>query len=117
MKTRKIYLLLIITIILISLFLINKEVIFQEGNPVTVVKGILQLNNKNTFKKINDDPIAYVTKTNNKDDLFNYIEKQYNVKFVEQMGSGFIFEGQEKSVILTSKQYSRFYQIWRCFER
>lgn len=112
MKTKKIYLLLIFTLILASLFLINKDVIFQEGNPITVLKGILQLNEASTFIKIKDNPITYITKTNNNEDLFNYIEKQNDVKFTDQMGSGYIFVGNEKKVILGSRQYSRFYQIW-----
>lgn len=119
MKTKKInIILLFLTLILMLLFLINKDAIFQEGNPIRVLRGIIQLNNTNTFVKINDDnPIAYVTKTNNSKELFDYIEKEYDVVFKEQMGSGYIFEGKEKSVILTSKQYSRFYQIWGCFQR
>lgn len=112
MKTKKIYLLLIIVFILLSLFLFNKDVIFQEGNPISVLKGIIQLNGTSTFVRIKDNPITYVTKTGNSEELFNYIKKEYNVVFKEQMGSGHIFEGSEKSVILTSKQYTRFYQIW-----
>lgn len=117
MKTKNIYLLLIITLILLSLFLFNKDVIFQEGSPASVLNGIIRINDTNTFIKINDQPITYVTKTNNNEELFNYIEKEYDVVFKEQMGSGYIFEGSEKSVILTAKQYTRFYQIWGCFER
>jgi hypothetical protein len=112
MKTKKTYLFLIIILILTSIFLINKDVIFQEGNPINVFKGIIQLNNSNTYIKIKDNPITYVTKTNNNEHLFEFIEKEYNVEFIEQMGSGYIFEGTEKSVILTTRQYTRFFQIW-----
>lgn len=82
-----------------------------------ILKGIIQLNDTNTFIKINDNPITYVTKTNHKEDLFNYIENEYDVIFKEQMGSGYMFKGTEKGVILTSRQYSRFYQIWQFSER
>ncbi len=116
MKTKKLYLFLTITIILLLFFLVNKDVIFQEGNPTAVLKGIIQLNDTNTFVKIKDNPTTYVTKTNNNEDLFNYIEAQNGVKFKEHMGSGYMFEDTEKSVVLTSRQYTRFYQIWEFSE-
>lgn len=117
MKTKKMYLFIILVLILVSLFLFIKDVVFQESNPLPVLNGIIQLNDTNTYSKIKDNPITYITKTNKNKELFNYIEKENNVKFIEQMGSGYIFEGKEKSVILTSKQYTRFYQIWQYSER
>lgn len=117
MKTKMKFLFLIMTIIFVSLFLFNKDVIFQEGNPISILNGIVRLNDTNTFIKIKDNPTTYLTKTNNKDNLFNYIEKQYDVEFKEQMGSGYIFEGSGKDVTISSRQYTRFYQIWECFER
>ncbi len=102
----------IIIVIISFIFLLNINMIFQEGNPLPVFSGILQLNNSKTFVKIKDKPVTYITKTNNKDELFSYIEKYDNVRYREQMGSGHIFEDENKIVILTSRQYTRNYQIW-----
>lgn len=81
-----------------------------------IIKGVFQLNDDITFAKINDDPVTYLTKCSNKSDLFSYIEEENNVKFKEQMGSGYIFEGEDKNVIMTSRQYTRFYQVWKYTE-
>ncbi|MDF2678613.1 MAG: hypothetical protein K0Q97_2967, partial [Bacillota bacterium] len=97
-------------LIFIILFL-NWNVIFQEGNPLPLIKGIVQLN-KESFVKINEDPVTYMTKAGNKNDLFNYIEKENEVKFKEQMGSGHLFESVDKNLMLVSKQYTKFYQVW-----
>ena len=57
-----------------------------------------------------------LTKNNNAGDLFSYIEEENRVNFREQMGSGYMFEGDDKNVILVSRQYTRFYQVWRYSE-
>lgn len=101
----------LISIMLIAFFAC-KDVIYQEGNPLPVIKGIVQLNSK-SYAVISNDPLKFITKTNNKSELFNYIEKENNVKFEEQLGAGYIFDGPDKYVILISKQYSRFYQVWK----
>jgi len=101
-----------IIIIIGLILLININAIFQEGNPLPVFKGILQLNDSKTFVKIKDNPVTYITKTNNVDDLVSYIEESDNVRYKEQMGSGHIFEDGNKIVILDSRQYSRHWQVW-----
>ncbi len=110
---KKSMLIWVMIIIIIGLMLlININAIFQEGNPLLVFKGILQLNDSKTYVKIKDNPVTYITKTNNVDDLFSYIEESDNVRYKEQMGSGHIFEDGNKIVILDSRQYSRHWQVW-----
>lgn len=113
-KKVTIILFLLISIMLIF-FLAYKDIIYQEGDPLPVIKGIIQLNSK-SYAKISDDPIKFITKTNDKNELFDYIEKENNVKFEEQLGAGYIFDGPEKNVILISNQYTRFYQVWKYAE-
>jgi hypothetical protein len=117
MKIKKKYIILLMLLICISATVMYKDVIFQEGNPLPVINGMLKLNDDNTYIKIKDNPVVYITKSNNKEGLFKHIENNSNVAYKEQMGSAYIFEGPEKAVILTTRQYTRFYQIWGCFER
>ncbi len=104
--------LFLILILLCIVIFLNRNIIFQEGNPTPIVKGIINLNS-NSYVKINDDPIIYLTKSSNKNDLFEYIEKENNVIFKEQMGAGYMFESVDKTVILTARQYSKYYQVWK----
>lgn len=92
--------------------LFYKNIIFQEGNPLPIINGIFKLNDNNTYVLISENPTIYLTKTNIKDDLFEYIKEEYDVKFKEQLGSGYVFEG-DIGLLLTSRQYTRFYQVWR----
>lgn len=107
----------IIIIIISFIFLLNINLIFQEGNPLPIFSGILQLNDSKTFAKIKNNPVTYITKTNNMDELFSHIEEDDKVRYREQMGSGYIFENENKIVILTSRQYTRNYQIWEYNKR
>ncbi len=117
MKIKKKYFMLIAVFVLIIFTFINKDVIFQEGNPLPIFKGIIQLNNSNNYVKINNNPITYITKSDSKDELFGFIEKENNVKFKEQFGSAYLFEGKGKSIIMTSKQYTKFYKVWYYSEK
>ncbi|HHY21022.1 MAG TPA: hypothetical protein GX525_03880 [Bacilli bacterium] len=96
---------------------VNKDMIFQEGNPLPIVKGMLSLDDKTTYVKIKENPPTYLTKTNQKDDLFAFIEETNEVSFMEQLGSGYFFEGDGKVAILTSRQYSGSYQVWKYSEK
>lgn len=104
--------LVVIVSIIILILLININIIFQEGNPLTIFRGIFRLSSSETFVKIKDNPVTYVTITDDADDLFAYIEESDNVSYKEQVGSGHIFENRNKVVILTSRQYTHNYQIW-----
>lgn len=113
MKIRKKYIIFLIFLIIISAIAMYKDVIFQEGNPLPVINGMFRLNETNSYVLIDENPIVYLTKTNNKDELFEYIQKQYDIKLKEQLGSGYIFEGENIRLLMTSRQYTRFYQVWR----
>lgn len=113
MKIRKKYVILLMLLICISAIAMYKDVIFQEGNPLPIINGMIKLYDDNTYVVIGKNPNVYLTKTDNKDDLLKFIEKEYDVKFKEQLGSGHLFEAESTRLILTSRQYTRFYQIWR----
>lgn len=109
---KKIFIFFII-ILLITITLIYKNIIFQDGNPLPIFRGIIKLNSSETYVKTKEhNPVTYLTKTSNKEDLFEYIEKEKKVKFIEQLGSSYIFEGIKKNITMTSRQYTRFYTLW-----
>jgi len=93
--------------------ILNWSVIFQKGNPIPFVRSILQLNSNQTYIQVQDDnPIIYITKRDNYDQLHKYIEDNYDVSFDEQMGSSYIFSSDEKVITATSEIYWKFYIAW-----
>ena len=105
-------LLLVVLIFVLSLFLYS-PIIFQEGNPWLQIKGIARLTlGKNEIVKISDQENKYMTKSEGgREVIINFILQKGYI-FKEQLGSGFVFERQGKSIVVVHRQYSRFYSLW-----
>lgn len=106
---------IVAVVMLVVLFLINRNTIFQEGNPVPVFKGIWQLMVAgDKYAVVKDEPPVWITKSGegNHDELFACIENTYGVKFKQKTGIVFKFEGNGKNITVSERQYSRSFQIW-----
>ncbi len=99
-------------IIMVAVFLLDRNVIFQKGNPLPYIKGMLQLNDKTYVQIQEDSPLIFITKKDKYSELHKHIERNYGVLFDEQMGSGYIFRSKEKMVIVSSEIYWRYYIVW-----
>jgi hypothetical protein len=112
-KIKAIFLITFI-ILLISFFYFLKPIIFQEGNPIPVMKGIIELNFSNQkLVKLNIDGNKYLSKSKNGNGFLIDKLNDDGYKFIEQMGSGYFFINDNlDTLIITRKHYSRFYFIW-----
>lgn len=112
-KIKTVFLIIIISL-LILLFYFFKSIIFQEGNPIPLMKGIIELNFfDQKLVKLNIDGNKYLSKSKNGNEfLINELNND-GYKFIEQMGSGYFFINDNlDTLIITRKHYSRFYFIW-----
>lgn len=104
--------LLIILSFSLGLFLYSPT-IFQEGNPWPQIKGTAKLIlAQNKIVKISDTENKYMTKSEGGREVVINFMRQKGFDFVEQLGSGFVFERQNKSIVVVHRQYSRFYSLW-----
>ncbi|MDD4611152.1 MAG: hypothetical protein PHU73_04360 [Patescibacteria group bacterium] len=112
-KNKKVLLITSLAILVLSIFVIfYSSVIFQEGNPWPQIKGIAQLTFGNKdIVKLDTGENKYITKSNNSE-IIKSIMKEKGYDFTEQMGSGYFYKSSDKTVVLTRRQYSRFYTIW-----
>jgi uncharacterized membrane-anchored protein YitT (DUF2179 family) len=100
---------IIISIIIIS----NWAVIFQKGNPIPYIKAILQLNREQSYIQVeNDESHIFITKRANYEEFHEFVKNKYDVSFVEQMGSGYLFSSDENEVLITSEVYLKYYIVW-----
>jgi len=101
----------------ISIF-VYSPVIFQEGNPLPQIKGIFQLNFAGKdLVKLSSEENKYLTKSDQGVEIIKTFMKDEGYDFIEQMGSGYFFvKDNLKGVIVTHKQYSRFYSLWNIAE-
>jgi hypothetical protein len=114
-KNKKILLFVSVIILIAGVFVfLYSPVIFQEGNPWPQIKGIVQLNfaNKNIVK-ISGSENKYITKSENGKKIISDFLKDQGYKFLEQMGSAYVFESDNGDRLIASHIfYSRFYSIW-----
>lgn len=103
---------IIILVIFAAVFFLYRSVIFQEGSPWPLIKAITQLNTgSDGFVMLDGESEKYLTKSKNGIDTIKQIVAD-DYSLVEQMGAAYIFENNTERLIITQKQYSRFYSIW-----
>lgn len=108
--------LLVIAVTVITAFvtflLIYRNVIFQEGNPIPIIKGIVKLNlTNNDVVKVSDKSERYIEKSKSGHQPFIKLMMNDGYTFNEQIGSGLIFEKGGSMVIATIKMYTRYYEV------
>jgi len=108
----------VLLVIFILSILLYRPVIFQEGNPTPLMKGIGQLNfTQDKIVKLNMNGDRYLTKSNNGQEVIKSYMQDKGYAFTEQMGSGYLFKSTTgKSAVAIHKYYSRFYLLWNITE-
>ena len=103
----------ILLIILISFgVIIEKYVIFQEGNPAKMIVAISKLHiTGEPIRKISSQPDKYIVR--NKDGFKPFIEmkEKEGWKFVDQLGSGLVLEKNGIKHTCIGRMFTRFYRV------
>jgi hypothetical protein len=113
-KNKKILLITSIAVLAIGLLaFMYLPVIVQEGNPWPEIKAISQLTfGRSDMVKLSGSNDKYLTKSQGGPQTIDVFMKDRGYEFTDQMGSGYFYKSSDKTVILTRRQYSRFYTIW-----
>lgn len=94
-----------------SLLIIYAPSIFQEGNPLPVVYGILKLSiTKDEYVKIDDHKYITTTKGDAVNNLKEYLARN-NLTHTEQLGAAHFFKNN-KQYIAETRMYSKNFMIW-----
>lgn len=109
-EMKKVFVVLIIFTALIGV--IERDAVFQEGNPIPVVVGILRISLPGeSMVKISADPEKYIVKVKGGyAPYINFMETK-GWKYIEQMGAGLVFEKNGQKHISVSRKLTRFYMI------
>lgn len=111
MKKIAISFLIIIVIFLSIFFTFIKNTLYQEWNPVPIIKWIWEIvYNKNNFVEFKD--WKYIAKTK-RDYLMKDFMKKNWYTFLEQMWAWFSFENKDwKKIVVTWRQFSSFFRVY-----
>lgn len=114
---KKILLKILVCFILVFLiaFALYGPVIFQEGNPLPQINGIIKLNSGHkSIYKLKVEGNKYISKSRNGRESLIEFMKERDYQFVEQMGAGYFFESASgERIIVTHRPYTRYYGIWK----
>jgi hypothetical protein len=118
MKNRKVLLLVSAIILAAGTFIfLYSPAIFQEGNPWPQIKGALELNfTNNNIVRLSGAENAYMTKSGNGQEVIKKFMEDKGYAYMEQMGSGYLFESLTESAIVTHRHYSRYFSLWNITE-
>jgi len=107
-------LLIVFLIIMIVVFITIYPILFQEGNPLPIIKGIMALSFSNSdIVKISDEPQRYITKTAKGNTPIIELMDKEGWKLDDQAGSGYIFSKDGNILTISSVQYTKKYRIWK----
>jgi hypothetical protein len=87
-------------------------VLFQEGNPIKVGAAIMKLQfTDKEFVEIENG--KYISSFEGNEALVLKEEmKRDGWKFVEQFGSGYLFEKGEETLTVSTRMFTRNYYVW-----
>lgn len=121
-KSRRIGAIVIVLVLSFLLFLfIYKEEIFQEGNPLNYSKAFVKLIVTEDYVDISgtstsSETTKFMTKRDDKEELFRFLEQKYGVKYNEQVGSAYIFRNDTSTMELELESYLKFFTVWEVGE-
>ena len=116
----------ILVILLIGvtlLFTVNRQTLFQEGNPIPVLIGVLKVNfsHENPVEISSADSTKYIVKKDNLDSKYglisqsldDYIDIMHKEDWIfkEQMGSGLVFTRDNQNQTVVTRMFTRYYII------
>lgn len=105
--------LIVLLVIVVFGFIRIYPILLQEGNPLPILKGIIELNfSSSDMVKISDEPQRYITKTDKGNSPTIELMEKKGWKFDDQAGSGYIFSKDDNRKTISSGQYTRKYIIW-----
>ncbi|MFD1019718.1 hypothetical protein [Thalassobacillus hwangdonensis] len=91
--------------------------LFQEGNPIPLLKAITKLElSDEGYEKFatTEDTYRYIAKNSGEDryDVVKTFMAERGWEYEEQMGAGLIFSNGEEGTVVETKLYSRIYYLW-----
>lgn len=100
---------------LIAITIAWLPVIFQRGNPIPYLVAATKITDENPYVQVDvdDGTSVYIAKKGECPELFEYVEENRNVEFVEQAGSGYIFSNGVDSLVVSSEIYLGKYTVWQ----
>ena len=113
-KTLKIIYILPFIIAIIGIIGVNRNVIFQRGNPLPYMAAAAKITEDQPFYPVkNSDSDTYISDLDLSDEEFiEFAENKLDSRFISQEGSVYVFSSGDKTVYVDSEIYMGKYKLW-----
>ncbi len=85
------------------------DAIFQRGNPIPYLKAMAQISDDNTYIEVEGKDNVYISRNGECPEMFHYYEETYDLEYVEQAGSGYLFTNGTDNFVISSEVYYSFH--------
>lgn len=102
----------VLVILAVSAFYLNRAAIFQRGNPIPYLTSAIQISEKNPYVAVDETKGIYISKRGECPELFDYFCEKTGMEFVEQAGSGYLFTDGDRNDVISSEAYWGRYTVW-----
>lgn len=116
MRNKKLVMMVMSFFVIVLIFgiWVERKVIFQEGNPTPIALAILKLHlTRSDIATVSSNPEVYVLRAKEGYRPFISLMEKQGWTYVEQLGSGLVFEKDEEREISSSRMFTRYYRIIR----
>ena len=96
----------------LSVFLLKYDAIFQRGNPLPYLISAIQISEEHPYIKVNDGAGIYIAQRGQCPELMDYVQEATGMKYLEQVGSGYLFSDGVDSLTISSEIYWGRYTVW-----
>ena len=103
---------ILFALVLVLIFL-NREVIFQEGNPIPLAVAITKL----TFQDVEmvrvwQNPDQYIVKQGNYEPIINYMEDN-SWEYIGENGDGLLFVNEKGNItsVIGVRSFTKYYTL------
>ena len=114
MKKKKIITICAVALVIFtaSAIYLNRDSIFQRGNPIPYLISAIQISEKNPCVAVDEVKGIYISKCGECPELFDYFCERTGKEFVEQAGSAYLFTGRDRNDVISSEVYWGRYTVW-----
>ncbi len=99
-----------VALIFIHIFVSYAPAIFQRGNPLPYLTAAARLSDEQTYVEVM--PGTYIARRGDCPALFAMVKEKWDVEFVEQFGSGYLFANEVTRLTVSSEIYWGKYTVW-----
>lgn len=113
-EKKKIFITVLVALVIFAalVFYLNRDAIFQRGNPIPYLIAAVQISENKPYVAVDETRGIFISRRGECPELFDYFQEKTGLEFIEQAGSGYLFTDGIRNEVILSETYWRDYTVW-----